>query len=76
MPGKQGWFSLSLSFLAGPFVLGVVPGPDGVWSLPFNAPMLLPGLDAQTFLLQPIFQTTGGLRLGSPTSFTLLEASL
>ena len=75
MPARNGWFVLSPSFLAGPFLLGAITDPGGTWILNVTGPNLPPASEAMTFLLQPYFQYTGGVTLGSGTAFTLLDAS-
>jgi hypothetical protein len=75
MPARHGWFLLNSSFIAGPFLVGVITAPSGVWELPFVAPDLGAGLEAQTFLMQAWFQSPGDVTLASGTAFTLLDAT-
>jgi hypothetical protein len=77
MPGHKSWFLLDAPFLAGPFLVGVITDPAGHWDLPFVAPGLMVGQEAQTFLLQAWFKSSGaGATLSSGTAFTLVSASL
>jgi hypothetical protein len=76
MPARHGWFVLSPSFLAGPFLLGAITDPGGAWTLNVTGPNLPPASLAMTFLLQAYFAYPGGVTLGSGTAFTLLDSSL
>lgn len=75
MPARNGWFVLSPSFLAGPFLLGAITDPGGTWILNVTGPNLPPASQAMTFLLQAYFAQGGGVTLGSGTAFTLVDAS-
>ena len=75
MPARNGWFVLSPSFLAGPFLLGAITDPGGTWILNVTGPSLPPASEAMTFLLQAYFAQGGGVTLGSGTAFTLVDAA-
>ena len=75
MPARNGWFVLSPSFLAGPFLLGAITDPSGTWILNVTGPNLPPASEAMTFLLQAYFAYPGGVTLGSGTAFTLVDAA-
>jgi hypothetical protein len=76
MPGRNGWFVLGTSFLAGPFLVGAIADPGGAWNLPVTGPNLPPAAEGRTFLLQAYFAYPGGVTLGSGTAFTLVDSSL
>jgi hypothetical protein len=71
----EGWFVLGTPLL-GPFTLGAITAPSGQLAIPFNAPALVPSLQSMTFLLQPLFKQPGGLTLGAPSAFTLVDDAL
>ncbi|HZM00247.1 MAG TPA: hypothetical protein VFD43_08350 [Planctomycetota bacterium] len=74
--GKNGWFLLDPSLLAGPFGLGVITSPDGVWNILFSTPSLPAALEGLTFLVQPYFSYPGGVTLGGGTAFVVLDIGL
>jgi hypothetical protein len=73
MPARNGWFLLDPAQLGGPFFIGFITDPGGTWDIPVTAPLLPPGLQAQTFLMQAWFQYPGGVTLASGTAVTLLD---
>jgi len=75
MPARNGWFLLGGPFIAGPFLMGTITDPSGLWQLSIHGPTLPAALQAQTFLLQAYFKHTGGVTLGGATAFTLVDAS-
>jgi hypothetical protein len=75
MPARNGWFVLSPSFIAGPFLLGAIADASGLWNLPIAGPSLPPASSAMTFMLQAYFAYTGGVTLSSGTAFTLVDAA-
>jgi len=75
MPARNGWFVLSPSFIAGPFLLGAITDPTGAWNLSVTGPNLPPASQAMTFLLQAYFAYPGGVTLSSGTAFTLVDSA-
>ncbi len=73
--GKAGVFAMGSPF-QGAFVVGNNPAADGVWNLPFIAPVLPPGFDGLSFLLQMAAQDVddSSIVIGGVTSFVLLDA--
>lgn len=75
-PGKQGFF-LTGAPLAGAFLLGAHPGPDGPWGVPFRAPVLpAAGPDALSVLLQLLVHDGRALHDEGAAALVVLDASL
>ena len=74
LSGKQGVFSLGSPFF-GPFVLG--NNPTGLWTVPFNAPTLMPAsLLGQSFLLQLVVHDGSQVLFEGTSTLTVINSTI
>jgi hypothetical protein len=74
LSGKQGVFSLGSPFF-GPFVLG--NNPSGLWTVPFNAPPLMPAsLQGQAYLLQLVVHDGSQVLFEGASTLTVIDSTI